>query len=84
MARCGTTAATAAVTESCRGSALWRYGRYGSGNGELSWPLGLALSRCGRELFVEDAHNDRVVVLVVADGSARRSWAAAADAIARR
>jgi DNA-binding beta-propeller fold protein YncE len=50
------------------------FGREGSGDGELKFPHGLALSRCGRELYVADGGNHRVVVLSSADGSALRSW----------
>ena len=52
----------------------------GSGDGQLSYPAGLALSRCGRELFVADHFNNRVVVLSVDDGSVVRSWAVAGGA----
>ena len=55
-------------------------GREGSGDGELQNPCGLALLRCGRELFVADYRNNRVVVLAVADGSVVRSWAVAGEA----
>ena len=63
--------------DAASGGALWCYGRGGFGDGELKYPRGLALSRCGRELFVADWGNDRVVVLSVDDGSVVRSWAVA-------
>jgi hypothetical protein len=63
--------------DAASGGARWFFGRQGSGDGELSSPAGLALSRCDRERFVADKDNDRVVMLAVEDGSALRSWAVA-------
>ena len=53
------------------------FGREGSGDEQLKWPIGLALSRSGRELYVVDGYNYRIVVLAAADGSALRSWTVA-------
>ncbi len=65
--------------DAASGGTLWCYGREGSGDGKLSCTFGLALSCCGRELFVADGGNRRVVVVAVYDGSAVRSWAVAEE-----
>ncbi len=77
--------------DAASGGALWHFGKervpdndWGDGSGDYFYdddyfkPAGLALSHCGRELFVADSGgNERVVVLSVDDGSVVRDWAVA-------
>jgi YYY domain-containing protein len=58
------------------GELLARFGKKGSGVGELSEPMGIAVSNDG-DIYVADSHNARVVVFS-ADGALRTSWPVAA------
>jgi len=53
---------------------LLKFGSRGSGNGQFQYPRGLALSNCGKYLFVCDYYNHRIQVFNAMVGTFVKSY----------